>query len=200
DLYVYPNTLYALRITGADLRAWLERSAGIYKRISPGGEDQALIDPAFPSYNFDMFDGVRYRIDLSQPSRYDPHGAEIDADARRIVDLTCDGAPVTDDMTFVVATNNYRASGAGDFPGVRDGEVVLATQDTNQDIIARYIREMGTIDAAKDQNWRFVPMPGTTVIFDTSPKAEAHLNEIGHNKVTHLGAGSGGFARFRIEL
>jgi 2',3'-cyclic-nucleotide 2'-phosphodiesterase/3'-nucleotidase len=67
DLYLYPNTVRAVRITGAEVREWLERSAGMFNQITPGEADQVLLNPDFPSYNFDVIDGVTYQIDLSQP-------------------------------------------------------------------------------------------------------------------------------------
>jgi 2',3'-cyclic-nucleotide 2'-phosphodiesterase/3'-nucleotidase len=36
DLYLYPNTVRAVRITGAEVREWLERSAGMFNQITPG--------------------------------------------------------------------------------------------------------------------------------------------------------------------
>ena len=86
DLYLYPNTVRAVAITGAQVKEWLEMSAGIFNRIEPGKADQKLINPDFPAYNFDVIDGVTYRIDLSQPSKYDPKGAVLDASANRIKD------------------------------------------------------------------------------------------------------------------
>jgi 2',3'-cyclic-nucleotide 2'-phosphodiesterase/3'-nucleotidase len=77
DLYLYPNTVRAVAITGAQVREWLEMSAGIFNRIEPGKADQPLLDPAFPSYNFDVIDGITYRIDLSQPPRYSAKGELI---------------------------------------------------------------------------------------------------------------------------
>ena len=68
DLYLYPNTLQAVAITGAEVKEWLERSAGIFNQIEPGKADQPLLDPDFPTYNFDVIDGVTYAIDLTQPS------------------------------------------------------------------------------------------------------------------------------------
>jgi 2',3'-cyclic-nucleotide 2'-phosphodiesterase / 3'-nucleotidase len=70
DLYLYPNTIRAVKVTGQQLKDWLERSAGIFNQIVPGQADQPLINPDFPSYNFDVIDNVTYQIDLSQPSRY----------------------------------------------------------------------------------------------------------------------------------
>ena len=74
------------RVTGAQVREWLERSAGIFNQIKPGSKDADLIDLTFPSYNFDVIDGVTYKIDVSQPSRYDQKGVVQNADAHRIVE------------------------------------------------------------------------------------------------------------------
>ena len=79
DLYLYPNTVRAVAITGAGVKEWLERSAGIFNQIKPDMIDQPLINPEFPSYNFDVIDGVTYRIDLTQPSKYDSEGETVNA-------------------------------------------------------------------------------------------------------------------------
>ncbi len=91
DLYLYPNTLQAVLITGADVREWLEMSAGIFNQINPGEADQKLLNDGFPSYNYDVIDGVTYEIDLSQPSRYDKDGNVVAPDAHRIVNLKFNG-------------------------------------------------------------------------------------------------------------
>ena len=87
DLYLYPNTVRAVAISGAQVKEWLEMSAGIFKQVEPGKADQTLIDLDFPSYNFDVIDGVTYKIDISKPAKYDPKGAVLDASSSRIVDL-----------------------------------------------------------------------------------------------------------------
>jgi 2',3'-cyclic-nucleotide 2'-phosphodiesterase/3'-nucleotidase len=97
DLYLYPNTVRAVRITGAQVREWLERSAGMFNQITPGMADQVLLNPDFPSYNFDVIDGVTYQIDLSQASRYNNDGEVVAPDAHRIVNLMYEGAPIDDD-------------------------------------------------------------------------------------------------------
>ncbi len=88
DLYLYPNTVRAVEITGAQVKEWLEMSAGIFNRIEAGKADQPLINTDFPSYNFDVIDGVSYKIDLSQPPKYDAKGGVANAGSNRIVDLS----------------------------------------------------------------------------------------------------------------
>ncbi|MCE8513415.1 bifunctional 2',3'-cyclic-nucleotide 2'-phosphodiesterase/3'-nucleotidase [Ruegeria pomeroyi] len=200
DLYLYPNTVRAVRVNGVQLRGWLERSAGIFNQITPGAADQVLLNPDFPSYNFDVIDGVTYQIDLSQPSRFTAKGDMVNPEAQRIVNLSFNGKPVTDDMEFVVATNNYRASGGGSFPGASPDTVIFEGPDTNRDVIVRYIVEQGTINPSADANWSFAPLPGTSVLFDTGPAAAQYADGIKGVKIEAAGDGPDGFARFRIAL
>ncbi len=200
DLYLYPNTVRAVRVNGAQLRGWLERSAGMFNQVEVGSKDAILLNPSFPSYNFDVMDGVTYQIDLSQPSRFGPKGEEENPDAARIVNLEFNGAPVTDDMAFIIATNNYRASGGGSFPGAMDDTVVFEAPDTNRDVIVRYIVEQGTIDPKADANWSFAPLDDTTVLFETGPKARDYMNDVKGVTIEDAGDGADGFAMFRIKL
>ena len=200
DLYLYPNTVRAVKMTGAGVREWLEMSAGQFNRIDPAvTTPQPLVNTAFPTFNFDVIDGVTYRIDLTQPPRYDMQGKVQNANARRIVDLKFDGKPIDEAQEFIVATNNYRAGGGGNFPGLDGKNVVFESPETSQEMLMEWLMQKKTIQASVKPNWSFAPIGAPVeVIFETSPAAQAHAK--GNPRLQYLDTGSNGFARFRLDL
>ncbi len=106
DLYLYPNTLVALKVSGQDVKEWLECSAGQFNQIDPNKtEPQGLINwEGFRTYNFDVIDGVTYNIDLTQPARYDGECKLINPDSHRIKDLEFNGKAVDPKQAFIIAT------------------------------------------------------------------------------------------------
>ncbi len=200
DLYLYPNTVQAVKVTGEQVKNWLEMSAGIFNQLKPGEKDQPLINPDFPSYNFDVIDGVSYQIDLSKPARFDKDGKPVHPETSRIVNLMYDGKPIDPGQEFVVATNNYRAGGGGKFPEIAADKVILVAPDTNRDVVVRYIVEQGTINPSADGNWTFAPMEGTTAVFETGPKGRDYAAAVKGARIEDAGNGADGFARFRLIL
>ena len=209
DLYLYPNTLVVVKVSGAELREWLECSAGMFRQIDAASrEPQALLDwENFRTYNFDVIDGVEYQYDITQPARYDGECQLINPDARRVVSLTFDGKPVQDGDTFLIATNNYRAYG-NKFPGTGDDHIVFAAPDENRQILANYISAQsakhGQISPEADKNWRFAPIAGDSldIRFETSPseKAQAFIAENAQYPMEKTGTDDNGFAVYRIDL
>lgn len=200
DIYIYPNTVRAVKVTGAQVREWLERSAGIYNRIDPAkGGEQDLINAKFPAYNFDVIAGVRYRIDPTQPSRYDDDGKLVDRAAHRIKDLTYQGEQVKDDQVFIVATNNYRAGGGGNFPGSDGTTIVFEAPDLTRDAIMRYIIARKEVSPQADGSWSLVTPPASvTTTFLTGPNAAAY--QPAGIKVEKMGDGPDGFIKYRLVV
>ncbi|MEO3750231.1 5'-nucleotidase C-terminal domain-containing protein [Streptomyces sp. B6B3] len=138
-LYVYENTLEARLITGAQLRDYLEFSARYFVRTPAGGE----VDPAdltnadgIPDYNYDVVGGVAYEIDIAREA------------GSRITGLSFRGEPVADDAEFVLAVNNYRANGGGNFPHVAAAEQLWANSDEIRNTIVGWVQDRGQIDPA----------------------------------------------------
>lgn len=200
DLYIYPNTLRAVLLTGAEVREWLEMSAGAFNRIDPENRnEQALLNPDFPSYNFDVIDGVSYEIDLTQPARYDMDGNLVNSDAQRIVNLSFDGAPIDPDARFIVATNNYRAGGGGNFPRLDGSTTIIEAPDENRTVLANYIFDQKSLNPSADRNWSFKPVPGEiNVTFASSPAAAAVLD--GALPIEPAGQAGDGFAKYRMIM
>jgi 2',3'-cyclic-nucleotide 2'-phosphodiesterase/3'-nucleotidase len=200
DLYLYPNTVQAVVITGEQVKNWLEMSAGMFNDIKEGTKDAELLNADFPSYNFDVIDGVTYQIDLAQPRKYDNDGNAINAGSNRIQNLAFDGKPIDPSQKFVVVTNNYRAGGGGKFPEIAADKVVFQAPDTNRDVIVRYVHEQGTINPAADGNWTFKPVTGATATFQSGPKAKQFIADVKGAKIEDAGEGTDGFAKFRLVL
>jgi 2',3'-cyclic-nucleotide 2'-phosphodiesterase / 3'-nucleotidase len=189
-----------VKVSGALLREWLERSASLFLRIDPNSrERQPLLDGAAAGYNFDVVSGVTYAIDVTQPARYDNDGLLVAAESHRIVDLRFQGEPVDPARDFLVVTNSYRASGGGHFPGCDGSTIVFEAPDANRDALVRYLVESGHAEPNNDVHWRFASWPADAIVtFLTSPAASSATPPAGVS-LSFLGPALGGFAMYRIE-
>ncbi|MER6592705.1 5'-nucleotidase C-terminal domain-containing protein [Micromonospora purpureochromogenes] len=148
-LYVFDNTLEAVVLTGAEVKAYLEFSAKYFVTLPVGAAvDPATIsDPAVPDYNYDVISGVDYDIDISKPV------------GQRITRLVLAGTdtPVADTAQFVIAVNNYRRSGGGNFPGIVKTQVYNEQQEIRQ-LLIDWAQAKGTIDPVDFYvpNWKLV--------------------------------------------
>ncbi|KKD61940.1 2', 3'-cyclic nucleotide 2'-phosphodiesterase [Grimontia sp. AD028] len=210
DLYLYPNTLVTLKVTGKEVKEWLECSAGQFNQIDPqSSAQQSLINwDGFRTYNFDVIDGVNYQVDITQPARYDGDCNLVNADAERIQNLTFNGKPVDMAQPFLIATNNYRAY-LGKFPGTGNDFIAFASPDENRTVVANYIsavtKEKGVVTPTADNNWSFAPIETDAdlkVVFETSPsdKAADFVKAKGQYPMEKVGTDDVGFAQYRIDL
>ncbi|MGW4295358.1 bifunctional metallophosphatase/5'-nucleotidase [Micromonospora chersina] len=148
-LYLFDNTLEAVVMTGAEVKAYLEYSAKYFKTWAAGDTiDLANInDPNVPDYNYDAISGLEYDIDIAKPV------------GQRITRLVLPGTdtPVAADAQFVMAVNNYRRSGGGNFPGIVKTQVYNQQQEIRQLLIdwAQAKGEIRPGDFFVD-NWKLV--------------------------------------------
>ena len=145
-LYPYENTLRAVRISGAQLKAFLEHSAKYWKTWTPESTG-SIVNGTVPGYNFDMVVGAAYTMDLSKPI-----GARITA-------LAVNGKPVSDDESFTIALSNYRQTGGGGFAMLAGAPVVYESKGDIRELIVEAVRKSGRLDPADwaHANWHIEP-------------------------------------------
>ncbi|MDX1304468.1 bifunctional 2',3'-cyclic-nucleotide 2'-phosphodiesterase/3'-nucleotidase [Photobacterium sp.] len=210
DLYLYPNTLVAMKVTGKEVKEWLECSAAQFNQIDlTSTAQQGLINwEGFRTYNFDVMEGVEYGIDVSQPARYDGNCKRINGQAERIKGLSFNGRPVDPQQPFIIATNNYRAY-SGKFAGTGEQFVAFASPDENRTVVADYIsrisKEKGQVVPNADNNWHFTPLKSDhklNITFETSPseKAAKFIKEKSLYPMTPTGTDKVGFAIYQLDL
>jgi 2',3'-cyclic-nucleotide 2'-phosphodiesterase/3'-nucleotidase len=170
-IYPYENALYVLRLTGSEIKGYLERSYDKWiQTLKPGGNVLNIVPRSDPrndqvgwsfverSYNFDSASGINYTVDVTKP-----FGSRI------VITSMADGTPFQPEKTYNVAMTSYRASGGGnllDEIGIdtdRIDERVVARYPEIRNILYDYLKEKGSIDPAVVGDpkfigsWRFVP-------------------------------------------
>ena len=161
-LYPYANTLRAIRITGAQLKAYLEWSAR-YFLLDPVG--RVSLNDSVIGYNYDIVAGARYHIDLRLPV------------GDRIRNLAVRGRPVQPTDSFTMAINSYRQSGAGGYDMLRGAPVVYDKGELIHELLEQDIRARGRLDPATipRSEWRIVPEVAATAarnLFGVAPSPE----------------------------
>ena len=143
DIYKFDNTLYRVQVTGAELKAYMEWSAECYNQWKEG-DINISFDPEYPDYLYDMFAGVDYEIDLSQPK------------GERIKNVMFKGEPLADDQTLTLAVNNYRYSSALKAQGIVSGTKEWESSNSIRDMIVAYFAEHSPVAPTVDNNWKIV--------------------------------------------
>jgi 2',3'-cyclic-nucleotide 2'-phosphodiesterase (5'-nucleotidase family) len=144
-LYPYENILRAIRISGRQLRDYLEYSARYY-RTDAGGE--ISVDSTVPGYNFDVVAGADYVLDLARPR------------GQRVTRLEFRGRPVAPTDSFTLALTSYRQSGGGGFTMLADAPLVYDEQRDIRQLLTDEVRRVGTLRPQDyfTRNWRIEPM------------------------------------------
>ncbi|WP_374349547.1 bifunctional 2',3'-cyclic-nucleotide 2'-phosphodiesterase/3'-nucleotidase [Chitinimonas sp.] len=203
DLYLYSNNnLQAVKIKGSDLKAWLETAAKQFGQIDPSKSSEQDLVPSYGTiYNYDVFyaegNALQYQIDVTKPA------------GSRIVGLTYAGKAVADGDDFIVATNDYRAGGGGNFPGIDGSKTIIKSPDANQAVVSDYLiklgKQTGKVSLAANGNgrsWSFVKTKTAgPVVLRSAPGQLAVAKAAGLALVTGEGSlDASGYARYAIDL
>ena len=152
-LYPYDNTLRAVRITGKQLRDYLEQSARYFRTA---GDGSVSVDPSIPGFNFDIVAGADYTLDVSRPI------------GQRVTRLEFKGHPVQPTDSFTMALNNYRQTGGGGYAMLSGAPVVYDKQQEIRQLLIDEVRRKGTItpDDYFTRNWRIEPAAAVATLYD----------------------------------
>ncbi len=143
-IYPYENTLRAIRISGNQLKAYLEQTARYFRTYQPGAPP---INDSVPGFNFDVVSGVTYSIDLTA------------APGQRIRGLAFRGRAVAPADSFTLALNSYRQSGGGGYTMLQGARVVYDRGESIRNLLADEIRtrRLLTVQGAYSASWSVGP-------------------------------------------
>jgi len=147
-VYPYENTLRAVKISGQQLREYLEHSARYFRTYEPGG-GQRIINDSVAGYNYDVVSGVVYNVDLSRPA------------GQRIRGLAHNGRIVQPTDTFTLALNSYRQAGGGGYSMLARAPVIYDKGEDIRELLIDEIRRVHTIQATAylRPSWAIIPDP-----------------------------------------
>ena len=143
--YTYSNSLKVLAVTGYDLRLALEKCASFFTildnqlalKVAKEGEFIAL-------YNYDVYKGINYTFDVSRPL------------GKRVVDLTYKGKRISDNDTFTLALNNYRAVGGGDYTMFSEEKIIQTIEQDVVDLMIAYIESNPFVNSYRENSFKVI--------------------------------------------
>ena len=140
--YPYPNTLMVLKVKGEKLKEAIEKAA-TYFSIEDGKikiSDSFLI-PKVQNYNYDMFAGLEYEIDLSRDF------------GNRVISMKKDGKDIDLDKYYKVVMNNYRATNTSIYPSYEGAEVIKEINVDVSELIINYFLKHHNVKVIQQSNY-----------------------------------------------
>jgi 2',3'-cyclic-nucleotide 2'-phosphodiesterase (5'-nucleotidase family) len=143
-IYPYENTLRAVKISGQQLRDYLEHSARYFNTYE---SNRPVINDSVGGYNYDVVSGVVYNIDLARPA------------GQRIRGLAYEGKIVQPTDSFTMALNSYRQSGGGGYTMLVGAPVVYDHGEDIRELLVDEVRRARTLQAASylHPSWAIIP-------------------------------------------
>lgn len=166
-LYKYENQLCLMRLTGKEIKDYLEASyAGWTRQMKSPAESMLLFHPEadaqsqpwqrlqHSSFNFDSAAGIRYTVDLRKPQ-----GQKV------AIRSMADGKPFSLTRTYRVALNSYRAMGGGQLltrgagiaPEKLRSRIISTTDREMRHYLLEDIRRRRKLEVEPLFHWQFIP-------------------------------------------
>lgn len=160
DIYKYPNVLYTVKVTGAEMKAYMEWAAECWNQWQPG-DINISFNPDKAGYLHDHFIGLNYEVNLSKPA------------GQRIENVTFQGQPLTDDQVLTLCVNDYRYTGLKN-EGIISGEKEWESSASVRDMLVAYLAEHDPLEPVVDNNWKIT---GVDLQLD-NPERAAYIEKI----------------------
>lgn len=160
DIYKFPNVLYTVKVTGAEMKAYMEWAAECWNQWQPG-DINISFNPDKPGYLHDHFIGLNYEVNLSKPA------------GQRIENVTFKGEPLADDQILTLCVNDYRYTGLKN-EGIISGEKEWESSASVRDMLVAYLAEHDPLEPVVDNNWKIT---GVDLQKD-NPERAAYIEKI----------------------
>ena len=160
DIYKYPNVLYTVKVTGAEMKAYMEWAAECWNQWEEG-DINISFNPNKAGYLHDHFIGLNYEVNLSKPA------------GQRIENVTFKGEPLADDQVLTICVNDYRYTGLKN-EGIISGEKEWESPNSVRDMLVAYLAEHDPLEPKVDNNWKIT---GVDLQLD-NPERAAYIEKI----------------------
>lgn len=184
----YANAISALRVTGADLRMWLEHTLGIYTQLRGDKALQPLLRAERPTFHFDTIYGLQYGVD---PTR---------TKGSRITYVTFEGVPLKDKQEFILATNKFRAAGGGGGPQFGADRHIFQSEISLADGLLATLKSEDLTYTSQSRPWHFDCAKPVRAVLKTSAQALEHLEDIAHLAPEAMMEDMHGFTPIRLTF
>ncbi|WP_432817195.1 bifunctional metallophosphatase/5'-nucleotidase [Sulfitobacter sp. JB4-11] len=184
----YTNEVRAVRVTGATLHHMLEHAARIYTTLRPDAPAQPLVDPRFPSFDFDTIYGLQYTIDPSRPP------------GQRITSVLHDGRALRMDQAFILATNQFRVAGGGGYPPAAQGDLLSCRRMPLSEAAIDALHAPGAMQWPVPKPWKLICATPRQAMLATGPEAQPFLTQIAEMAPHARGLDENGFLQIQITL
>lgn len=165
NLYKFENMLYTMKLSGKEIKGFMEMSYALWTNQMKSPEDHVLLlrekegsDETYFfknfSFNFDSAAGIIYTVDVTKPG----------GDKITIISMA-DGTPFDEGKVYKVAMNSYRGNGGGDLLTKGAGipkeqlkdRIISSTTEDLRYFLMKYIEEKQVLNPQSLNQWKLIP-------------------------------------------